>query len=278
MSTTLSRLACAAGPPGERDGPGAGDGRAGAGCRIDLIVAIYDLFAPYYDAVTGDSSTETAFIDSIIMHAHPQPATLLEVACGTGGIIASLAGRYQVAGLDISPGMLAVARKKLPAGIPLHLADMSSFKLDAKFDVVICVYHGINHLLRFSDWKGFFDCASRHLNDDGVLIFDIVTIGDLRIIASIPETVQQFGKNYLRIRVRESAEGVFDWNMEVELGGNGGRELLTEVIRTASFPPEKVREQLSERFANIEIIESDGGISESGNRIWFVCTKPRSTV
>ena len=174
--------------------------------------------------------------------------------------------------------MLAVARKKLPAGIPLHLADMSSFKLTAKFDAVICVYHGINHLLRFSDWKGFFDCASRHLNDGGVLIFDIVTIGDLRIIASIPETVQQFGENYLRIRVRESAEGVFDWNMEVELRGNGGRELLTEVIRTASFPPEKVREQLSERFADIEVIESDGGISESGNRIWFVCTKPRSTV
>jgi SAM-dependent methyltransferase len=251
---------------------------AGAGCRIDSIVAIYDLFAPYYDAVTGDSSTETAFIDSIITYAHPQPATLLEVACGTGGIIASLASRYQVAGLDISPGMLAVARKKLPAGIPLHLADMSNFELNAKFDVVICVYHGINHLLRFSDWKGFFDCASRHLNDGGVLIFDIVTIGDLRIISSIPETVQQFGENYLRIRVRESAEGVFDWNMEVELGGNGGRELLTEVIRTASFPPEKVREQLSERFVNIEIIESDGGISESGNRIWFVCTKPRSTV
>ena len=117
-------------------------------------MAIYDLFAPYYDAVTGDSSTETTFIDSVIKHAHPQPVTLLEVACGTGGITASLAGKYQVAGLDISPEMLAVARKKLPAGIPLHLADMSSFELDAKFDVVICIYHGINHLLSFSDWKG----------------------------------------------------------------------------------------------------------------------------
>ena len=115
------------------------------------------MFAPYYDAVTGDSSTETAFIDSIIKHAHPQPVTLLEVACGTGGITASLAGKYQVAGLDISPEMLAVARKKLPREIPLHLADMSSFELNAKFDVVICIYHGINHLLSFSGWKGFFD-------------------------------------------------------------------------------------------------------------------------
>jgi len=245
---------------------------------IGLIVAIYDLLAPHYDVVTGDSATETAFIDSIIERAHPQPVTLLEVACGTGEIIASLAGRYQVTGLDISPGMLAVARGKLPGEIPLHLADMSRFKLNAKFDAVICVYHGINHLLSFSDWKGFFDCAYRHLNDGGVLTFDIVTEDDLRIIASIQETVQQFGENYLRIRVQESAEAVFDWNIELELQENGRRELLREVISLASFPPEKVWEELSKRFVNIEIIESDGGISESGNRIWFTCTKPRSAV
>ena len=171
--------------------------------------------------------------------------------------------------------MLAVARKKLPAGIPLHLADMSSFELNAKFDVVICIYHGINHLLSFSDWKGFFDCAYRHLNDGGVLCFDIFTLADLRTIASMPETVEQFDENYLRIRVRESTEAVFDWNIELELRENGRRELLTEVIRTASFPPEKIREELSERFVNVEIIESDSGINESGNRIWFVCAKPR---
>ncbi|MGH3200167.1 MAG: class I SAM-dependent DNA methyltransferase, partial [Streptosporangiaceae bacterium] len=238
-------------------------------------MAIYDLFAPYYDAVTGDAATETAFIDGLIKHAHPQPATLLEVACGTGGIIASLAARYQVAGLDISPGMLAVARKKLPEGIPLHLADMSSFQLNAKFDAVICVYHGINHLLSFSGWKDFFDCAFRHLNDGGVLTFDIITLADLKTMASISETVQQFGDNYLRLRVREGAEAVFDWTIELELRENGRRELLTEVIRTASFPPEKIWEELSERFVNVEIIESDGSITESGNRIWFACAKPR---
>src|SRR6266480_5255749 len=104
-------------------------------------MAMYDLFAPHYDAVTGDSASEAAFIDHILRRAHPRPVTLLEVACGTGGIIASLAGSYQVAGLDISPGMLAVARRKLPGGIPLYEADMSSFALNAKFDAVICVYH-----------------------------------------------------------------------------------------------------------------------------------------
>jgi SAM-dependent methyltransferase len=240
-------------------------------------VAIYDLLAPHYDAVTGDSSTEVAFVDSIIRRAHPRPVTLLEVACGTGGILSSLTGMYQVAGLDISPGMLAVARRKLPPGTPLHLADMSHFELDTGFDAVICVYHGVNHLLDFPSWEGFFDCACRHLNDGGVLVFDIFTIDTLKMMAGIPEIVQQFGGHSLHIKVRASAESLFDWHINVLAPQReGGHGPLTEVIRTASFPPEKIRKALGERFAGIEIIESDGGVSDDGeNRIWFVCTRPR---
>src|SRR5262249_60209112 len=106
-------------------------------------MADYDLLARHYDAVTGDSSTETAFIDSLIRQCNAQAVTLLEVACGTGGIIAPLAGRYQVSGLDISPGMLAVARAKLPEGTPLDLADMNGFRLDATFGPVIYVRHRV---------------------------------------------------------------------------------------------------------------------------------------
>ena len=40
-------------------------------------------------------------------------------------------------------------------------------------DAIICVYHGVNHLLGFAAWEGFFDCAYQHLNDGGVAIFDI---------------------------------------------------------------------------------------------------------
>jgi cyclopropane fatty-acyl-phospholipid synthase-like methyltransferase len=239
-------------------------------------VATYDLLAPYYDAATGDAATETAFIESIIKNAHPNPVSLLEVACGTGGIIKSLAGRYQVAGLDVSPGMLAVARGKLPVGTPLHLADMSRFELDARFDAVFCVYYGVNHLLSFSAWEGFFDCAYRHLNEGGVLAFDTFTMDDLEVMAEIPETVQEFGENSLRIRVRAGGEATFDWEIAAAVQLNGRRELLAEVIRTTAFPADRIRDALSERFTDMKIIETDGGISESGSRIWFVCTRPRA--
>jgi SAM-dependent methyltransferase len=239
------------------------------------MVAIYDLLAPHYDAVTGDSSTETAFIDGVIKDTCPRAVTLLEVACGTGEIIASLATRYQVSGLDISSGMLAVARKKLPAGIPLYVADMSDFKLDMKFDAVICVYHGVNHLLGFSAWESFFDRVHGHLNDGGVFAFDTYAVSNLELMASGPEIVQEFGQNYLNIRVRANGEAVYDWNIEVrELQPDGSYKSFTEVIRIAAFPPEKIQTALSARFANIRITESYGAADDdSGHRIWFTCTK-----
>jgi SAM-dependent methyltransferase len=241
-------------------------------------MTMYDLFAPHYDAVTGDSATEAAFIDHILRRAYPQPVTLLEVACGTGGIIESLADRYQVAGLDISPGMLAVARAKLPAGTPLHLADMSRFSLGVRFDAVICVYHGINHLLGFPVWESFFDCVRGHLNQGGIFIFDVLTLGNLQKMASAPEMVQRFGDNSLRVTVQSSDGAVFGWNFEVlELQPDGGYKSLREVINTTSFPPARVRAALSERFTAIKMLESDGSLAgEEEGRTWFVCTGPRS--
>ncbi len=239
-------------------------------------MAAYDLLAAHYDAVTGDSATEATFVDGIIKHACRRAVTLLEVACGTGDIISRLAARYQVSGLDISPGMLVVAREKLPDGTPLYVADMSSFKLEMTFDAIVCVYHGINHLLDFSDWENFFDCAYGHLNCDGMLIFDIITVRNLEMMASIRQTVQQFGDNYLLIRVRASGEALFDWDIEVyELQSSGRYMLLREVIRTASFPHDKVRKALGERFSEVITIDSDGSVvnDDNENRTWFVCTK-----
>ncbi len=237
-------------------------------------MAIYDLLATHYDAVTGDSSTETAFVDDLIQ-AHGRVETLLEVACGTGNIIAPLTARYQVSGLDISPGMLAIARRKMPEGTPLYLADMGNFELDATFDAIICVYHGINHLLDFTAWEGFFSCAYRHLNEGGMLLFDVLTLDNLKAMTRIPEVVQQYGENYLVIRVRAQDAGVFDWNVEVFEGQRDDRRApLTGVIRTASFPRDSIRKALSEGFSSIRVIDSDGSlVDDSEDRTWFAGTK-----
>ena len=70
---------------------------------------------------------------------------VLDVACGTG-IVARLAARQvgdagRVAGLDVNPGMLAVARAVTPSDLRIewHEASAEAMPLpDAAFDVVLC--------------------------------------------------------------------------------------------------------------------------------------------
>ena len=70
---------------------------------------------------------------------------VLDVACGTG-VVARLASQQvgatgTVAGLDVNPGMLAVARSATPPGLPVewHEASAEAMPLpDASFDVVLC--------------------------------------------------------------------------------------------------------------------------------------------
>src|SRR5688572_9319139 len=82
--------------------------------------------------------------DLIDMAALRPGERVLDVACGTG-IVARLAAERvgttgSVAGLDINPGMLAVARSVAPPAVPIewHEASAESMPLpDEAFDVVI---------------------------------------------------------------------------------------------------------------------------------------------
>jgi len=238
-------------------------------------MAVYDLLAPHYDAVTGDSAPEASFLQHIIERRHGQAATLLDLACGTGGITALLAGAYQVSGLDISPGMLAMAREKLPGGTQLYLADMTSFRLNASFDVIVCAYQGINHLLSLAAWERTFDRAWAHLNRGGLFVFDVITVSHLDQLAAGPRIVQEFAGNYLLIQVRTADGMVFDWHIEVyELQPDGRYRLMTQTVALRSFPLADIREVLRARFTSVEVI-TDGNSAGTQNeeRIWFACRK-----
>ena len=231
------------------------------------MVADYDVLASHYDAVTGDSATEAALIRDILERRHPGVTTLLDVACGTGAITALLSPAYQVSGLDISRGMLAAAREKLPQGTPLYLADMASFSLSARFDAIVCAYQGVNHLLSLPAWESFFGCAYRHLNAGGVFVFDIATVEYLQAMASAPKIVQQFAGNYLLIRVRTADGVVFEWHIEVfELQRDGRYRLLTQAIQMRSFPVGEIQAALRRWFTDIEVIGGE-------DRLWLACTR-----
>jgi ubiquinone/menaquinone biosynthesis C-methylase UbiE len=66
---------------------------------------------------------------------------LLDIGCGTGAFLEAVRARYpdmRIAGVDISPHMLAVARRRLPKSAALHVAPADALPFpDARFDVVV---------------------------------------------------------------------------------------------------------------------------------------------
>jgi SAM-dependent methyltransferase len=72
-------------------------------------------------------------------------ARLLDVACGTGRHIEQLAPHFRVEGLDIDERFVAAACRR-NTGIPIHIGDMASFALPARYDLILCLFKSINYL------------------------------------------------------------------------------------------------------------------------------------
>jgi SAM-dependent methyltransferase len=237
------------------------------------VVPSYDVFAPFYDAVQGERAEHARYLRSLIRNHAPRARTVLELACGTGSILKQLWTHYEVVGLDLSEQMLEIAAQKVP-GVPLYRGDMTSFDLDERFDVVLCVYDSINHLLRFEEWKAVFARVHEHLDDDGVFIFDINTQRKLAEFASRPSTAEWFGDgNLLVLEISSAGRGVANWGARVfERVRDSEYRLHSEDIPEISFPPERIRAALDKRFSRVWIYDAQRARPTArSERLHFVC-------
>jgi SAM-dependent methyltransferase len=186
-------------------------------------VTEYDVFSRFYDAVMDDPGPRADRVAGWIERYRPQTTSLLELGCGTGSILARLESVPELTGIDQSSEMLARAQAKVPRA-RLVEGDMRSFSLDERFDVVICVFDSLNHLLFFGDWESMFDAVHRHLVDGGLFIFDVNTVGELRRLGEEPAWVDDFDGGVAIIDVSFAEDGesegisVWDVRMFEEVG------------------------------------------------------------
>ena len=106
----------------------------------------FDSHAQYYEE-NGFTKHTVAEIDFILRLYPLSPgSSIFDAGCGTGRHSIELAKRgYRVTGLDISKGMLDVARRNAAsAGVEVEWiqADATEFDLGKKFDAAICLCEG----------------------------------------------------------------------------------------------------------------------------------------
>jgi malonyl-CoA O-methyltransferase len=124
----------------------------------------YDRWAAIYDGY----SNSTVFTDDFAfppVWAHLKHKRVLELGCGTGRHTIRLArAGNRVTGLDLSPGMLAEARRKLAPYTDITLIEGDLLTMDFRgFDTVVTALV-LEHI---ADLNAFFDRASAALVPGG---------------------------------------------------------------------------------------------------------------
>jgi SAM-dependent methyltransferase len=129
-----------------------------------------------YDSIYGafkDYDSEARQIAELLRELAPNAHTVLDVACGTGehALRLSSVHGFAVAGLDIEPTFVELARAKVPEA-EFRTGDMADFELGRQFDVIVCLFSSIGYLTDPERVEAAARSFHRHLTPGGVAVVE----------------------------------------------------------------------------------------------------------
>jgi SAM-dependent methyltransferase len=148
----------------------------------------------------GASNDDARFLARLLSRVRPRPRRVLEMACGSGRVIFTLAAALpmaEIVGVDSSIEMLgqaAAARDAAEPSLREHVTLMQgdmrdwrpgpgdAFDAAARFDAVVIACCSVSHLLTLDDRRRAWATAFRLLRPGGLFILD-VRVPDLATLA-----------------------------------------------------------------------------------------------
>lgn len=145
-------------------------------------MTVFGSYSQYYNLLYKDKdyAGEEEYVHKLIQKYRPGSKTILNFGCGTGHHDFLLAEKgYEITGVDMSEEMIDVANSHLSSLAPqlsttqfVH-GDIRNIKLDKTFDAVTALFHVISYQTSNEDLLSTFQNAYRHLNTNGILLFDV---------------------------------------------------------------------------------------------------------
>ena len=137
-------------------------------------MSAYDKIARVYDPW---SVTVVEDVPFYLEEARRFGGPVLELGVGTGRIAVPLAAAgLEVVGVDLSTGMLEVARESAElAGVSIDLrhGDMRDPPVEGEFPLVIAPFRSLLHLETDADRRAVLRAVQRHLAPKGHFVFDV---------------------------------------------------------------------------------------------------------
>jgi SAM-dependent methyltransferase len=140
---------------------------------------IYKNLAIFYDNIYDDKYyvDYSLFIIKAIKDNNIKEVCWLDLACGTGRLINTLKkydDKIDAEGLDGSENMIVVAKRNNKS--VFYLSDFINFDIEKKYNLITCTFDSINYILDDNNLNNFFGRIYKHLENNGLFVFDFNTI------------------------------------------------------------------------------------------------------
>lgn len=203
------------------------------------LAGVYE--AMYYSFI--DYHEEFVFYSSILKKHKKK--SLLEIGSGTGNLARYfLENRFDYTGLDYSPEMIEIAKKKVPEAKFVE-GDMRNFEFHSPLEGVIITARSISYLSKGEEINTTFSCIHKALKPKGILSFDFIDanrfIPQIFKEKKVVHEAAHEGIQYVRegIWTLNLAYGL-DLNWEASYFKKSGNELLEigkdqAIVRTFSL-------------------------------------------
>ncbi len=218
---------------------------------------------------------------STIRDARLRPTTVLDLACGTGSLARMLARRgWNVWGVDASEGMINVARSKqyqARSSVRFLRADMRSFRLPEKVDLVTCMFDSINHLPAAGDVLATFRSVYASLREGGFFIFDVNNERCYRTLWTRNEAMHGKDFSVLLQNAYSPERRAACSYVTVFLKVDGLFERRQEMICERYFPRDELRSLLKRAGFQVRQVEDFSFTSDPSLgklKTWWVLRKP----
>lgn len=211
----------------------------------------------YYDKIYASQGKDYCkeaeyLVDLIRSHGIGKRATLLDVACGTGGHLLYLRKNFDVEGVDVSLDFIKVARLKMPK-TKFFVGDMRTFATGKEYNVVTCMFSSIGYMDTLKKLETAIRNMAKHVKKGGLLIVEPWFLpGQMENGRVSVAVVEEEKLKLVRMNTLKAEGNVSSFDFHYLVGTSSGTEHFVEKHRLGLYTRDEMMEAFQKCGLSVE--------------------------